>query len=149
MKTNLILVGRTVNKHFVAGINDYAERIGHYMPFSITVIPELKKTARKKERIHGENSPGNASAAYPESLEKPSVFERSLPIRGFDFESDHAKTPYLSSNCRLHFPKPIRTLRFFSSEQFSRLHGITAPKIESHILFRQSHIRQKDASLVQ
>lgn len=43
MKTNLILVGRTVNKHFVAGINDYAERIGHYMPFSITVIPELKK----------------------------------------------------------------------------------------------------------
>lgn len=44
MKTVLILVGKTVNKHFVAGISDYVERIGHYMPFSITVIPELKNT---------------------------------------------------------------------------------------------------------
>ncbi len=44
MKTELILVGKTVNKHFVAGIKDYVERIGHYMPFSVTVIPELKNT---------------------------------------------------------------------------------------------------------
>ena len=27
MKTELILVGKTVNKHFIAGIKDYAERI--------------------------------------------------------------------------------------------------------------------------
>jgi 23S rRNA (pseudouridine1915-N3)-methyltransferase len=33
-----------VNKHFIAGIADYSERIGHYMPFSITTIPELKNT---------------------------------------------------------------------------------------------------------
>ena len=39
MKTELILVGKTVNKHFIAGIKDYAERITHYMPFSITTIP--------------------------------------------------------------------------------------------------------------
>lgn len=44
MKTELILVGKTADKHFVAGIKDYCERIGHYMPFSITVIPELKNT---------------------------------------------------------------------------------------------------------
>ena len=44
MKTELILVGKTVNKHFVAGIKDYAERITHYMPFNITTIPELKNT---------------------------------------------------------------------------------------------------------
>ena len=44
MKTELILVGRTTDRHFQAGINDYAERIGHYMPFNITVIPELKNT---------------------------------------------------------------------------------------------------------
>ena len=49
MKTELILVGKTVNKHFVAGINDYAERIGHYMPFGITVIPELKNTKNLTE----------------------------------------------------------------------------------------------------
>jgi 23S rRNA (pseudouridine1915-N3)-methyltransferase len=49
MKTELILVGKTVNKHFIAGINDYAERIGHYMPFSITTIPELKNTKSLSE----------------------------------------------------------------------------------------------------
>jgi 23S rRNA (pseudouridine1915-N3)-methyltransferase len=49
MKTELILVGRTVNKHFVAGIEDYAERITHYMPFGITTIPELKNTKNLTE----------------------------------------------------------------------------------------------------
>lgn len=44
MKTLLVLVGKTANKHFVAGIKDYHERIEHYMPFDITVIPELKNT---------------------------------------------------------------------------------------------------------
>ena len=44
MKTELILVGKTTDKHFLAGIEDYAGRINHYMPFGITVIPELKST---------------------------------------------------------------------------------------------------------
>lgn len=55
MKTELILVGKTTSKHFNAGINDYVERIGHYMPFTITTIPELKNTkslneSQQKER---------------------------------------------------------------------------------------------------
>ena len=44
MKTELIVVGRTTDKHFLAAINEYVNRIGHYMPFAITVIPELKST---------------------------------------------------------------------------------------------------------
>ena len=44
MKTLLILVGKTTDKHFAAGINDYVERIGHYMPFELMTIPELKNT---------------------------------------------------------------------------------------------------------
>ena len=44
MKTLLLQVGKTVNKHFVAGINDYVERINHYMPFEVVTIPELKNT---------------------------------------------------------------------------------------------------------
>lgn len=49
MKTLLIQVGKTVNKHFIAGINDYAERISHYMPFDIVTIPELKNTRNLSE----------------------------------------------------------------------------------------------------
>ena len=50
MKTELILVGKTVNKHIDACIADYADRIGHYMPFGITVIPELKNTKALSEQ---------------------------------------------------------------------------------------------------
>lgn len=49
MKTILILVGKTINKHFVAGIEDYADRISHYMPFEIVTIPELRNTKNLSE----------------------------------------------------------------------------------------------------
>ena len=49
MKTLLIQVGKTVNKHFQAGINDYVERIGHYMPFDVVTIPELRNTKNLTE----------------------------------------------------------------------------------------------------
>ena len=49
MKTILIQVGKTVNKHFIAGINDYVERICHYMPFEVVTIPEPKNTKSLSE----------------------------------------------------------------------------------------------------
>ena len=49
MKTILILVGKTTDKHFQAGISDYTERIGRYMPFDIVTIPELKNTKSLSE----------------------------------------------------------------------------------------------------
>ena len=55
MKTLLILVGKTTDKLYQTAIDDYTARIGHYMPFSVKVIPELKNTramteAQQKER---------------------------------------------------------------------------------------------------
>ena len=55
MKTTLLLVGKTTNKHITACIDDYVGRICHYMPFTIQVIPELKGTkslsmSQQKER---------------------------------------------------------------------------------------------------
>lgn len=49
MKTMLIVVGKTTDKHFAASIDDYIGRIVHYMPFSLTVIPELKNTKSLSE----------------------------------------------------------------------------------------------------
>ena len=49
MKTILILVGKTQSKIFKVGIDDYVSRIEHYMPFSITIIPELKNTKSLSE----------------------------------------------------------------------------------------------------
>ena len=55
MKTELIVVGKTTDKHFQAGIEDYVGRIGHYMPFGITVIPELKSTKSLTEELQKES----------------------------------------------------------------------------------------------
>ena len=44
MKTVLLQVGKTTDKHFSAGLDDYAGRIGHYMPFDIVTISEAKNT---------------------------------------------------------------------------------------------------------
>jgi len=55
MKTSLILIGKTNNKHFQAGIDDYISRISHYMPFYLVTIPDIKNTkslteAQQKEK---------------------------------------------------------------------------------------------------
>ena len=58
MRATLLLVGKTVNKHFVELIDEYAGRVKHYMGFDITVIPELKNTkglsAEQQKQQEGE-----------------------------------------------------------------------------------------------
>ena len=49
MKTVLIVVGKTTDKHFIAGIEEYISRINHYIPFQIEVVPELKSTKHLSE----------------------------------------------------------------------------------------------------
>lgn len=44
MKGVLIVVGKTTDKRFEAITNEYVERIRHYVPFAIEVIPDLKNT---------------------------------------------------------------------------------------------------------
>jgi len=44
MKTTLLVVGRTVEKHYITAINDYIERTKHFISFDMEVIPELKNT---------------------------------------------------------------------------------------------------------
>lgn len=42
MKIELIVVGKNSDKNLMAAIADYAERIGHYSAFSISVVETLK-----------------------------------------------------------------------------------------------------------
>jgi len=50
MKITLLLVGKTGNKLYAEGIKDYADRINHYIPFNINVIPELKNSKNLSEQ---------------------------------------------------------------------------------------------------
>lgn len=39
-----LVVGKTVDKRLVSLIDEYAERVKHYVPFTMEVIPDLKNT---------------------------------------------------------------------------------------------------------
>ena len=42
MKFTLLVVGRTVEKHYITAIDDYVARTKHFTQFDMEVIPELK-----------------------------------------------------------------------------------------------------------
>lgn len=44
MKTTLLVVGKTVEAHYITAINDYLQRTRRYLSFDLEVIPELKNT---------------------------------------------------------------------------------------------------------
>lgn len=49
MKFILLVVGRTIDKLYTKSIADYVERIRHYVPFEMEIIPELKNTKSLNE----------------------------------------------------------------------------------------------------
>lgn len=44
MKITLLVVGRTIEQHYIAAINDYTERTKHFISYDMEVIPELRNT---------------------------------------------------------------------------------------------------------
>ncbi len=54
MKTVLLMVGKTEDKHLVALMEDYLERTKHYMTFYVEVIPDLKSTKSLSEEVQKE-----------------------------------------------------------------------------------------------
>lgn len=49
MKVTLLVVGKTVNPHLEALIDEYRQRLAHYIPYDMVVIPELKNTKSLSE----------------------------------------------------------------------------------------------------
>lgn len=54
MKTTLLVVGRTVEAHFITAINDYVQRTRRYLTFDLEVIPELKNTKSMSNEVQKE-----------------------------------------------------------------------------------------------
>jgi len=44
MKIQLLMVGKTTDAHLEALIGEYVKRLGHYVPFALQVLPELRQT---------------------------------------------------------------------------------------------------------
>ena len=87
MKTELIQIGKTVNKHFVAVINDYCERILHYMPFTVTTIPDLNNTKSLSEAQQKEREGELILKALQPSDTVVLLDERGTEFRSIEFAS--------------------------------------------------------------
>ena len=102
MKIILLVVGRTVEQHFITAINDYVQRTKRYIPFQIEVIPELKNTKnssmeqqkeREGELICKALQPGDVIVLLDESGKE---------LRSIDF-ADYMKHKMNTVNKRLVF----------------------------------------------
>ena len=51
MKIEIIAIGKTQSKYLSEGINAYCERIVHYLPFSLTVLPDIKASRGMTEAM--------------------------------------------------------------------------------------------------
>ena len=49
MKIGLIVIGKTDAGYFVEAINEYKNRLTHYIPFEMEVIPDIKNVKKEKE----------------------------------------------------------------------------------------------------
>ncbi len=58
MKTTLLVVGRTVEQHYITAINDYIQRTKRYITFDMEVIPELKNTKSLSTEVQKEKGRG-------------------------------------------------------------------------------------------
>lgn len=49
LKIKLVTIGKTVEKYLQKGVDIYCDRLGHYIPFEMVELPDLKQTASLSE----------------------------------------------------------------------------------------------------
>ena len=72
MKFTLLVVGRTVEKHYITAINDYVERTKHFISFDMEVIRKMHTVNKRLVFIIG-GPYGFAPKIYDVTQEKISL----------------------------------------------------------------------------
>ena len=85
MKVNLILVGKNTSKMFQSIIEDYSERVKHYTPFEVTVIPELKNTKSLSQEQQKQMEGEQILRQLQESDHVVLLDEHGLELRSIEF----------------------------------------------------------------
>lgn len=102
MKTTLLMVGRTVEPHFITAIGDYVRRVQRYTQFDMEVIPELKNTKSLSQEVQKEKE----GELILKSLQPGDVVvlldEGGKEMRSIEF-ADYMKRKMNSVNKRLVF----------------------------------------------
>lgn len=58
MKISLIVIGKTDASYFVDAINEYKNRLVHYIPFEMEIIPDIKNVKNLREEQQKEKEGG-------------------------------------------------------------------------------------------
>jgi len=82
MKISLMLVGKTDAQYFVDSVREYENRLKHYIPFEIQVLPDLKNT----KNLTAEQQKEREGESILKSLQ-PGDFIVLLDERGKEFTS--------------------------------------------------------------
>ena len=82
MKIEILAIGKTQSKYLAEGIEGYCNRIGLYLPFELTVLPDIKTTRTLSEAVQKQKEGQLMLAAM-----QPSDFVVLLDERGREFTS--------------------------------------------------------------
>lgn len=97
MKTVLVVIGKTDNKHINACISDYVGRIGHYLQFEMVVLPDIKNTKKftVEQLKHTEGK--SILNQFQQSDHVVLLDEHGDELRSIDFAKWLQKNKWLSS----------------------------------------------------
>ena len=85
MKLTLLLVGKTTSNELDKLIDGYRQRLTHYIPFDIVVIPELKNTKSLTREQQKEQEGQLILKAVPASADLVLLDERGQEFRSVEF----------------------------------------------------------------
>lgn len=85
MKITLLIVGKTTDKHLDVLIGDYVGRIGHYVPFEVKTIPELKNSKAIPQAQQKQMEGDLILKAIPAAAEVILLDEHGIERRSMDF----------------------------------------------------------------
>ncbi|MBR1877973.1 MAG: 23S rRNA (pseudouridine(1915)-N(3))-methyltransferase RlmH [Paludibacteraceae bacterium] len=85
MRIKLLVIGKTTDSRLSALIDDYAQRLKHYVPFELIIIPDLKN-AKAMSEAQIKSTEGNAilSCLTP-NTEAVLLDEHGLEFRSIEF----------------------------------------------------------------
>ena len=85
MKITLLVVGKTTDARLQSLIDDYAKRLGHYVPFEVSVIPELRNTKALSEEQQKEREGQEILRLAGSSAEMVLLDEHGTEMRSVEY----------------------------------------------------------------
>ena len=86
MKISLLVIGKTTDARLVSLIDDYRQRLSHYVPFELIVLPDIKN-AKSLTQDQLKAAEGEAILAKVGTTEVVLLDEHGAEYRSVDFAS--------------------------------------------------------------